>query len=84
MDVAQIAPVAFTSEDRVRAVIHNFNADAFDSLYPRYAGGRPPPFSLAQGQEIKRIALSRPADHRLPFSTWSWMIRRSGRGLEFR
>ena len=39
MDVAQIAPLAFTSEDRVRAVIHNFNADGFDSLYPRYAGG---------------------------------------------
>jgi Helix-turn-helix domain len=39
MDVAQIAPLAFTSEDRVRAVIHNFNTDGFDSLYPRYAGG---------------------------------------------
>ena len=39
MDVGQIAPLAFTSEDRVRAVIHNFNADGFDSLYPRYAGG---------------------------------------------
>jgi transposase len=71
MDVAQIALVAFTSEDRVRAVIHNFNADGFDSLYPRYAGGRPPTFSLPQRQEIKKIALSRPADHRLPFSTWS-------------
>ena len=35
MDVGQIAPLAFTSEDRVRAVIHNFNADGFDSLYPR-------------------------------------------------
>src|SRR5215213_3084299 len=39
LDLAQIAPLAFTSEDRVRAVIHNFNADGFDSLYPRYAGG---------------------------------------------
>src|SRR3954447_23140928 len=28
MDVAQIARVTFTSEDRVRDVIHNFNADA--------------------------------------------------------
>ena len=71
MDVAQIATVAFTSEDRVRAVIHNFNADGFDSLYPRYAGGRPPTFSLPQRQQIKKIALSRPEDHRLPFSTWS-------------
>src|SRR5215211_6285692 len=71
MDVAQIASVAFTSEDRVRAVIHNFNADGFDSLYPRYAGGRPPTFTLPQRREIKKVALSRPQDHDLPFSTWS-------------
>ncbi|MDA8263900.1 MAG: IS630 family transposase [Actinomycetota bacterium] len=71
MDVAQIAKVAFTSPDRVRAVLHNFNADGFESLYPKYAGGRPPTFTLPQRQEIKKIALSRPADHDLPFSTWS-------------
>jgi transposase len=71
MDVAQIATVAFTSEDRVRAVIHNFNEDGFDSLYPRYGGGRPPTFTLPQRREIKKIALSRPTDHDLPFSTWS-------------
>jgi hypothetical protein len=34
MDVAAIARVAFTSEDRVRDVIGNFNADGFSSLYP--------------------------------------------------
>ena len=71
MDVAQIAKVAFTSEDRVREVIHNFNADGFDSLYPRYSGGRPPTFTLPQRREVKKIALSRPQDHGLPFSTWS-------------
>ena len=27
MEVPAIAKVAFTSEDRVRAMIHNFNAD---------------------------------------------------------
>ena len=42
MDVAQIAQVTFTSPDRVRDVLHNFNHDGFDSLYPRYRGGRPP------------------------------------------
>ena len=42
MDVAGIAKVAFTSEDRVRDVIHNFNADGFDSRYPRYRGGHQP------------------------------------------
>jgi transposase len=71
MDVSQIARVTFTSEDRVRDVIHNFNRDGFDSLRPRYAGGRPPVFTLAQRQQIKKVALSRPTDHDLPFSTWS-------------
>jgi transposase len=71
MDAAAIAKVAFTSEDRVRDVIHNFNADGFSSLYPTYRGGRPPKFSLGQRREIKKIAKSRPAEHDLPFSTWS-------------
>ena len=71
MDVPQIAKIAFTSEDRVRAVLHNFNEDGFDSLAPKYAGGRPPTFSLPERRAIKKIALSRPQDHHLPFSTWS-------------
>src|SRR6266705_5924466 len=71
MDVPAIARIAFTSEDRVRAVIHNFNEDGFDSLAPKYAGGRPPSFTLPERREIKKIALSRPTDHDLPFSTWS-------------
>ena len=71
MDVAQIAQVTFSGPDRVRDVLHNFNLDGFDSLYPRYAGGRPPTFTLAQRRAIKQLALSRSQDHDLPFSTWS-------------
>ena len=71
MDPSQIARVTFTSPDRVREVIRNFNADGFDALYPRYRGGRPPKHSEAERAEIKRIALARPTDHDLPFSTWS-------------
>ncbi len=41
MPVTKIAEVALTSDDRVRDVIHDFNADGFDSLCPRYKGGRP-------------------------------------------
>ena len=52
-------------------MIHNFNDDGFDSLAPKYAGGRPPTFTLPQRREIKKIALSRPTDHDLAFSTWS-------------
>ncbi len=44
-------------------MLHNFNADGFDSLKPK--------FDLAQRAEIKKVALARPADHGLPFSTWS-------------
>lgn len=71
MEAPQIAQITFTSADRVRDVIHNFNADGFDSLRPRYAGGRPPKFDAEDRASIKQIALARPTDHGLPFSTWS-------------
>jgi transposase len=71
MPAPKIAQVTFTSQDRVRDVLHNFNLDGFDSLYPRYRGGRPPTFTLTQRREIKKVALSRPQDHGLPFSSWS-------------
>jgi hypothetical protein len=61
MTPTRISEVVFTDPDTVRDVIHNFNRDGFDALYPRYAGGRPPTFTLPQRQEIKRIAcLTRP------------------------
>ncbi|WP_018564451.1 IS630 family transposase [Streptomyces sp. PsTaAH-124] len=71
MPVAKIAEVTLTSADRVRDVIHNFNADGFDSLYPKYKGGRPKTFTLPERREIKKMAKSKPAEHGLPFSTWS-------------
>lgn len=67
MPVAKIAEVTFTSADRVRDVVHNFNADGFDSLYPKYKGGRPRTFTLPERREIKKIAKSKPAEHGLPF-----------------
>ncbi len=63
--------MTFTSADRVRDVIHNFNADGFDSLCPKYRGGRPKTFTLPERREIKKIAKSKPAEHGLPFWTWS-------------
>ena len=71
MDAAAIAKVAFTSEDRGRDVIRNFNSDGFGSLYPRYRGGHPPKFTLPQRREIKKIAKSKPGERGLPFSAWS-------------
>ncbi len=71
MPAARIAEVVFSDSDTVREVIHNFNRDGFDSLYPRYRGGRPPTFTLPQRQAIKRIALAVPTDLGQPFATWS-------------
>ncbi|MDG5807587.1 helix-turn-helix domain-containing protein [Streptomyces ossamyceticus] len=63
MPVAKIAEVTFTSADRVRDVIHSFNTDSFEALYPKYKGGRPKTFTLSERREIKKIAKSRPAEH---------------------
>ncbi|MFD4144633.1 transposase, partial [Streptomyces sp. NPDC058572] len=52
MPVAKIAEVSFTSDDRVRDVIHNFNTDGFDSLYPKYKGGRPRTFTPGRLQSL--------------------------------
>lgn len=71
MPAGRIAEVVFSDADTVREVIHNFNWDGFDSLYPRYRGGRPRTFSLPERQQIKRIALSVPTDLGQPFATWS-------------
>ncbi|WP_326647301.1 IS630 family transposase [Streptomyces sp. NBC_01750] len=69
--VTKIAEVTFTSPDRVRDVIHDFNTDGFEALYPKYKGGSPRTFTLPERREIKKIAKSKPAEHGLPFSTWS-------------
>jgi transposase len=71
MSPPKISEVVFTDPDTVRAVIHNFNRDGFEALYPRYRGGRPPTFTLPKRQEIKRIALTDPTDLGQPFATWS-------------
>jgi len=71
MPSLRIAEVVFSDPDTVREVIHNFNRDGFDALFPRYRGGRPRTFTLPQRQAIKRIALAVPTDLGQPFATWS-------------
>jgi transposase len=58
--LGKIAEVTFTSADRVRDVLHNFNANGFEALYPKYMGGRPRTFTLPERREIKKIAKSKP------------------------
>jgi len=69
--VPAIAEIAFTSQNRVREVIHSFNADGFDLLAATYSGGHPPKITLPEHREMKKIVFSRPTDHGLAFSTWS-------------
>ncbi|MFD9394622.1 helix-turn-helix domain-containing protein [Streptomyces sp. NPDC060000] len=71
MPLAKIAEVSFTSDDRVRDVIHNFNTDDFDSLYPKYKGGRPRTFTLPERREMKRSRSPSRLSTTCPFSTWS-------------
>jgi transposase len=71
MSPPAVSEVVFTDPDTVRDVIHNFNRDGFDALYPRYRGGRPQTFTLPKRQEIKRIALADPQGLDQPFATWS-------------
>nr|WP_234378900.1 hypothetical protein [Streptomyces sp. FXJ1.172]WEP00476.1 hypothetical protein A6P39_041255 [Streptomyces sp. FXJ1.172] len=61
MPVAKIAEVSFTSADRVRDVIHNFNTDGFDSLYPKYKGGRRPSRCPSGARSRRSRSRSRPS-----------------------
>ena len=69
--VGRIAEIGFTSEDRVRAVIHNFNRDGFSSLSPSYAGGRPLKFDPVARSEIARVGLCQPKTLGRPYTRWS-------------
>ncbi len=72
MDVAQIAEVTFTSPDRVRDVHPQLQPATASTRCTRATpAGAHPPSPCAQRRQIKKIALSRPHDHDLPFSTWS-------------
>lgn len=61
MPVVKIAVVTFISDDRVRDVLHDFDADDFDSFYPKVQGRSAE--DLDRQVEVGRA--------RLPFSTWS-------------
>ena len=71
MDVAAIAKVAFTSEDRVRDVVRNFDADGFSALYPKYRGRPQPP----KGTTCAR-APGMTAQTFIPFPALAHRIRR--------
>jgi len=69
--VVRIAEIGFTSQDRVREVIHNFNRDGFAALEPSYGGGRPPKFDAATRAEVARVVLTGPKTLGKPYTRWS-------------
>ncbi|MBA3433244.1 MAG: IS630 family transposase [Actinobacteria bacterium] len=71
MSPAEISDMLLTDESHVRKVIHDFNERGFDSLRPRYGGGRPRRISTDDEQRIVAIAGARPDTLGVPFTRWS-------------
>ena len=71
MSVPQIARMWMTDESQVRKVIHEFNQRGFESLRPRFGGGRPRRISSDDEQRIVAIAGARPDTLGVPYTRWS-------------
>lgn len=71
MSVPQIARMWMTDEEHVRRVIHDFNERGFESLRPRFGGGRPRRISSDDEQRIVAIAGARPDSLGVPYTRWS-------------
>ena len=71
MSVPQIARMWMTDEEHVRRVIHDFNAQGFESLRPRFGGGRPRRIQSDDEQKIVALAGARPDSLGVPYTRWS-------------
>ena len=71
MSVPQIARMWMTDESHVRRVIHEFNEHGFESLRPRFRGGRPRRIQIDDEQRIVAIAGARPDTLGVPYTRWS-------------
>ena len=71
MSPPEIARMLMTDESHVRKVIHDFNERGFDSLRPRFGGGRPRRISSDDEQRIVALAGARPDSLGVPFTRWS-------------
>ena len=60
MSAPEIAEMWMTDESHVRKVIHEFNRHGFESLRPRFRGGRPRRISTDDEQRIVAVAGARP------------------------
>jgi transposase len=71
MSAPEIARMLMTDESHVRNVIHDFNRNGFDSLRPRFGGGRPRRISSDDEQRIVAVAGARPQALGVPYTRWS-------------
>jgi transposase len=71
MSAPQIARMWMTDESHVRRVIHEFNEHGFESLRPRFGGGRPRRISSDDEQRIVAVAGARPDSLGVPYTRWS-------------
>ncbi len=85
MSAPEIARMLLTDESHVRKVIHDFNLHGFESLRPRFGGGRPRRISTDDEQRIVAVAGARPDSLGVPFTRWSLSKLSSylrGQGIE--
>jgi transposase len=71
MSAAQVAQALSTDESHVRGVIHEFNQEGFDSLFPNWRGGRPCRITVDQRRLIVAVAGARPDTQRVALTRWS-------------
>jgi transposase len=71
MSAREIAEMWLTDESHVRKVIHDFNQHGFDSLRPRFRGGRPRRISTDDEARIVAVAGARPDTVGVPLTRWS-------------
>jgi transposase len=71
MSAPEIARMLLTDESHVRKVIHDFNRHGFESLRPRFRGGRPRRISTDDEQRIVAVAGARPDTLGVPYTRWS-------------
>ena len=62
------APSADSAYFDVRKLIHDFNERGFESLRPRFGGGRPRRISADDEQRIVAVAGARPDSLGVPFT----------------
>jgi transposase len=68
MSAPEIARMLLSDESQVRKVIHDFNRHGFESLRPRFRGGRPRRIQIDDEARIVAVAGARPHTHGAPYT----------------